>query len=73
MAYYSIEPFGEYRQDLRAGTIVQASLAPWSKRRLMLKDCMLRFGENKRREMEEWKTALRMYTKQMGGRIDGRD
>jgi len=33
MGYYEVEPWGEERADLRAGTICNAVIAPYSKRK----------------------------------------
>jgi hypothetical protein len=59
MAYYSLEPFGEYRADLRAAII--ARMAAQSNR--PLKDFMIDFdGEERTRQqsMEQQLTAMRM-------------
>ena len=45
-AYDRIEPFGEIRADLRAGSIVQAAISPYVKKGHKvptLKECMLNF------------------------------
>jgi len=57
-ADYMIEPWGEERADLRAGTIVQSNLMPWSKKGLCLKDCMLDFQEPVKQTWQDMKALL---------------
>ena len=55
IADYEIEPWGDLREDLRAGTIVQSNLAPHSKKEVKLKDCMLNFEPPKKQTWQEQK------------------
>ena len=55
IADYQIEPWGDLREDLRAGTIVQSNLAPHSKYNVLLKDCMLDFEPPKKQTWQEQK------------------
>ena len=61
MVYDTIEPFGEMRADMRAGTIVQSNLAPWVKKGKKapdLKSCMLNFERPKKMSAAEIKSFL---------------
>jgi hypothetical protein len=63
MIYDKIEPFGEIRADLRAGTIVQSNIAPWVDKKRghkipALKECMLNFEPPKKMTASEIKGFL---------------
>ena len=64
-ADYYIEPWGEDRADMRAGTIVQSNLMPWTKKKLSLKNCMLNFKEPVKMKWQTMKAMLFGYTKAM--------
>ena len=69
LADHQIEPWGEERADLRAGTIVKSNLIPHSKKDIKLKDCMLNFEPPKIRNPEETFSMLKNYTIAMGGKV----
>jgi len=69
IAEYGIEPHGEERADLQAGTIVKSNLIPHTKKDIPLKDCMLNFEPPKKKTPEEIFAMLRGYTKAMGGKV----
>ncbi len=69
IAEYNIEPHGEERSDMRAGTIVKSNLIPHSKKDIPLKDCMLSFEPTKKRTAKETFTMLENYTIAMGGKV----
>lgn len=68
----SIEPFGEKRADLRAGSIVQAIISQWitkGKKKPTLNECTLNFGPKK---PMHWKTIKRnIGNKLPRGEING--
>ena len=64
-ADYLIEPWGEERADLRAGTIVQSNLMPWTKKKITLKSCMLNFKEPVKMKWQSMKSMLFGYTEAM--------
>ena len=64
-----IEPFGEERADLRAGTIVKSNLIPHSKKDIKLKDCILNFEPPKKQTPKEMFAMLKNYTAAMGGKV----
>jgi hypothetical protein len=64
-----IEPFGEERSDLRAGTIVKSNLIPHSKKDIKLKDCMLNFEPPKEQTPKGMFSMLKNYTLAMGGKV----
>lgn len=68
-ADYSIKPWGDERADLRAGSIVQSNLQPWSKQPVKLSDCVLRFKQKAAQTMEEMKNILMALTLRMGGKV----
>lgn len=63
IADYQIEPYGEARADLRAGTIVQSNIAPHSKKVIKLKDCILDFEPPKPQPWRDAKAMLFGYAK----------
>jgi hypothetical protein len=69
IADYRIEPWGEERADLRAGTIVQSNIAPYSKKDIKLKDCILNFEPPKKFDWQAVSKALRSRTIAMGGKV----
>ena len=69
LAEYMIEPFGEERADLRAGTIVKSNLIPHTKKDIKLKDCMLDFEPPKKQTAKEIFASLSNYTIAMGGKV----
>ena len=69
IAEYNIEPHGEERSDLRAGTIVKSNLIPHSKKDIKLKDCMLNFEPPKKQTPAEMFNSLKSYTIAMGGKV----
>ena len=62
IADYQIEPWGDLREDLRAGTIVQSNLAPHSKDNVLLKDCMLDFEPPKAQTWQDMQKMLMVHT-----------
>jgi flagellar basal body rod protein FlgC len=74
MAYYQLEPFGEERDDLRAGivasTIANANRNPKKRARpFQAKEFMPRFDEE--REPQSWEEQLHiveMWNAALGGR-----
>jgi len=51
MAFYSLEPFGEERDDLRAGSIASPLLNVWipkGKRQSKASDWIMKFGEEEK-------------------------
>jgi len=64
--YYTLEPWGEWRADLRAGIIAAASVSPYTKRRITPKDFMPKFERkaNKRQTVEEQKSMLAAFAKE---------
>lgn len=69
IADYQIEPFGELRADLRAGTIVKSNLMPHSKKDIELKDCMLNFEPPKKQTWQDMSRLLKNYTAAIGGKV----
>lgn len=64
-----IEPTGEDRSDLRAGTIVQAVLMPHCDKKIKLDDCILNFEPPKKQDWREWGKQLMARTVAMGGKV----
>jgi hypothetical protein len=52
-ADYMIEPWGEDREDIRSGMIVQSIRAQNSKEGVYLKDCMVNFEPPKKQTWQE--------------------
>lgn len=48
MAFYLIEPWGPERDAWHAAQIVAASLQPFTKKRLRIKDFLLQFGKSEK-------------------------
>jgi hypothetical protein len=69
LAEYIIEPFGEERQDLRIGMVVQSVLSPHVEREIELKECMLNFEPIKKQTPAEMFNKLKSYTIAMGGKV----
>lgn len=69
IADYQIEPWGEDRADLRAGTIVKSNIMPYSKKDISLKDCMLDFAPPKKFDWKAVSNALKSRTIAMGGKV----
>ena len=69
IADYQIEPWGEERADLRAGTIVKSNLMPHSKGDIKLKDCMLNFEPPKKQTWQDMSKVLQRHTIAMGGKV----
>jgi hypothetical protein len=69
LADYQIEPWGEDRADLRAGTIVKSNLIPHSKKDIPLKDCMLNFEPPKKQTWQDMSKMLKGHTAAMGGKV----
>ena len=63
VADYLIEPWGEYRDDLRAGTIVKSNLLPHTKNDIKLEDCILNFEPPKKQSWQDMKRLLSGYGK----------
>jgi hypothetical protein len=69
IAEYNIEPHGEDRSDIRAGTIVKSNLIPHSKKDIELKDCMINFEPPKKQTPAEMFEMLKGHTAAMGGKV----
>jgi len=69
IAEEQIEPHGEEREDLRAGTIVQSNLAPHSKEAVKLKDCILNFEPPEKTDWHDWSKQLTQHAAAMGGKV----
>jgi hypothetical protein len=69
IAEYGIEPFGEDRADIRAGTIVKSNLIPHCQKDIKLKDCMLNFEPPKKQTPEQMFAMLKGHTASMGGKV----
>jgi len=64
MAFYLIEPFGEYRADLRNAMLCSliANVNKGKKQRpFKMKDFMLRFESPKQQSDEDMKAVLKAY------------
>ena len=70
IAEYMIEPFGQDREDIRSGMIVQSNLAPHSKKGIKLKDCIVNFEPPKKKNPKEIFAMLKGYTMAMGGKVE---
>jgi hypothetical protein len=68
-AEYHIEPFGQDREDIRSGMIVQSIRAQNSKEGVILKDCIVDFEPPKKTEWEQWQGDLKARTIAMGGKV----
>ena len=69
IAEYQIEPWGDLREDLRAGMIVQSNLAPHSKKDIKLKDCMVNFEIPKEFDWKATRDDLKARTIALGGKV----
>ena len=69
IAEYQIEPRGEDREDLRAGSIVQSNFDPYSKEAVKLKDCMLNFEPPKKFDWKATSNLLKNRTIALGGKV----
>jgi hypothetical protein len=69
LADHLIEPWGEERADLRAGTIVKSNIMPYSKKDVKLKDCVLNFEPPKNQDWRDWQKALHDRTRALGGKV----
>jgi hypothetical protein len=69
IADYQIEPWGDLREDLRTATIVQAAIAPHSKKEVKLKDCMLNFEPPKQFDWKATSDLLKARTIALGGKV----
>ena len=69
LADYQIEPFGDERADLRAGTIVKSNLILYSKKDIKLKDCVLDFKPPKKQNWQDWQKLLCARTRALGGKV----
>lgn len=72
-AYYSLEPFGEDRADLRMGILACATLSPHVRKGKKLKpsDFIPRFAPKQPQTPKEISKSLRKITVAMGGSING--
>lgn len=64
MAFYNIEPFGEERDDLRAGMIASPLINLWSKKgskRVKPSDFIMRFDPKEPQTPETMKALLKGY------------
>jgi len=69
IAEYTIEPWGEERADLRAGTIVKSNIIPHTEKDIKLKDCMLSFEPIKKQTPKEMFSMLKEHTTAMRGKV----
>jgi hypothetical protein len=67
-AEYEIEPWGEERSDLRAGSIVQAALMPHCKN-VKFKDCVLNFEPPKKQTWQDMQKMCMSRTLALGGKV----
>lgn len=72
-AYYNIEPFGEIRADLRAGTIASPLVNMWAGkkgRKTKPSDWIMDFGELAKQDPEAMKAMLQAYAAQRNRLLD---
>jgi hypothetical protein len=69
LAEYMIEPFGEDREDIRSGMVVQSNLMPHTKKEVKLKNCIVNFEPPKKKTPQEIFSMLKGYTMAMGGKV----
>lgn len=70
MAYFSLEPFGEKRQDYRFAMLMSLHANMWRKKgkpRLSVKRFLPRFLQKKEKSMKELEFALQAQFSAMGG------
>lgn len=60
-AYYQIEPFGEYRADLRSAIIASTFANCFSRKRFKVEDFMPEFGPRRRQSVEEMKAIFSLF------------
>jgi len=59
MAFYSVEPFGEERSDIRAAIIACTCAQIWSKKKLKVNDFMPKFGPKPEQSPDQMKSILK--------------
>jgi len=59
MAFYSIEPFGELRADMRAAMVAFHIAAGAGAKDIKIEDFLLKFDPPKQQSLEEIKAVLR--------------
>lgn len=69
IAEYSIEPYGQDREDVRAGMITQSVRAQYSKEGVTLKDCIVNFEPPKKQDWQQWQKSLKSHAASMGGKV----
>lgn len=73
MAFSSLEPFGEERQDWRHASLQALHANIWKKKgqsRRTPKQFLLKFGERKQQSMKEMELALMNTFINMGGKFE---
>jgi hypothetical protein len=63
-----IEPWGDDREDIRSGMIVQSNLMPHSKKEVKLKNCIVNFEPPKKQTWQQMSAMLKGYTMAMKGK-----
>ena len=69
IAEYNIEPYGQDREDVRSGMIVQSIRAQNSEKGVILKDCIVNFEPPKKQDWRQWCEALKARTIALGGKV----
>lgn len=68
MAYYTIDPFGEERGDLRSGVAAAGLASVQSGKRFKPTDFMPSFGGRRKMTGKEMYRTMLAYTKSVGGK-----
>ncbi len=69
IAEYSIEPYGQDREDVRSGMVVQSIRAQNSRKGVTLKDCIVNFEPPKKQTPADMFAMLKQHTASMGGKV----
>jgi hypothetical protein len=69
IAEYGIEPFGQDREDVRSGMIVQSIRAQNSTKGVVLKDCIVNFEPPKKQTWQDMSKMLKGHAAAMGGKV----
>ena len=69
IAEYAIEPYGQDREDVRSGMVVQSIRAQYSKQGVTLKECIVNFEPPKKQTWQDMSSILGRHTAVMGGKV----
>ena len=70
IAEYGIEPWGQDREDIQYGLIVQSIRAANSKKGVTLNECIVNFEPQKKKmDWRQWQESLKSRTIAMGGKV----